>query len=134
MLYIAVIYSNHLKIVVIEGRACQVEFDFVGMSRHWLKTRYMVLVRAGFAVASTCTPGRLRLCLRSLPSSCRHRTDAGRERQKATVAEVRRRWPEIRILFLTNQPISLEQYQAVSTDPAVCLRASLWNCRQILEG
>jgi DNA-binding response OmpR family regulator len=101
-----------------------------------LETRYMVLVRAGFAVASMCTPAEIA----ALPEEPAFRLAViGRmlnERdKKAIVAEVRRRWPEIRILFLTNQPIPLErlssnEYRSSSLPP----RQFVVNCRQIIEG
>jgi hypothetical protein len=55
--------------------------------------------------------------------------------KKAIVAEVRRRWPEIRILFLTNQPIPLgrlssNEYRSSSLPP----RQFVVNCRQIIGG
>jgi hypothetical protein len=101
-----------------------------------LETRYMVLVRAGFAVVSRCTPGEIA----SLPQEPAFglavigRSLAEREK-KSIVEEVRLRWPGIRILFLTNQPLSLHQlssneYRSSSLPP----HQFVANCRQILEG
>jgi DNA-binding response OmpR family regulator len=101
-----------------------------------LETRYMVLVRAGFVVASTCT----REEIASLPEEPAFglavvgRTLADGDK-KMIVEEVRRRWPGIRILFLTNhadtlQKISSNEYRSSSLPP----RQFVANCHQILEG
>jgi DNA-binding response OmpR family regulator len=100
-----------------------------------LETRQMVLVRAGFAVASTCTQAEIA----SLPQEPGFRLAViGRtlaeEDKNAIVEHVRRRWPEIRILFLTDQGDSLQQiagneYLSSSLPP----REFVTNCRHILE-
>jgi DNA-binding response OmpR family regulator len=100
-----------------------------------LETRYMVLVRAGFAVVSTCT----RREIAALPEEPAFRLAViGRTLadgdKKSIVEEVRRRWPEIRILFLTSQPLSLQQistneYRSSSLPP----HQFVANCRHILE-
>jgi DNA-binding response OmpR family regulator len=100
-----------------------------------LETRYLVLVRAGFAVVSRCTQAEIG----SLPQkpvfglAVIGRTLAEREK-KAIVEEVRRRWPGIRILFLTSEALSLQQlssneYRSGSLPP----HQFVANCRQILE-
>jgi DNA-binding response OmpR family regulator len=100
-----------------------------------LETRYMVLVRAGFAVASTCN----REEIASLPEepgfglAVIGRALAERD-ERSIVEELRRRWPGIRILFLTSQTLSLQQlsnneYRASSLPP----REFVANCRLILE-
>ena len=101
-----------------------------------LETRHMVLVRAGFSVVST----RAREQIASLPQEPAFRlavigrtiTDGDKE---LIVAEVRRRWSGIRILFLTDQRDSLQQissheYISRSLPP----REFVTNCRQLLEG
>jgi DNA-binding response OmpR family regulator len=121
---------------VIEGWSMSGRILICGDEPSLLETRYMVLVKAGFAVASTCTPGEIA----SLPEEPAFRLAVigrmlGEKDKKSIVEQVRRRWPEIRILFLTNQSISLEQvssdeYRANSLPP----RQFVANCRQILEG
>ena len=101
-----------------------------------LETRYLVLVRAGFAVVSTCTRDEIA----SLPAEPAFRVAViGRTLadgdKRSIVEEVRRRWPEIRILFLTSQPISLQQlssneYRSSSLPP----QEFVANCRQLFEG
>jgi DNA-binding response OmpR family regulator len=101
-----------------------------------LETRSMVLVRAGFAVVSTCSPGEIA----SLPDAPVFGLAViGRmlaeEDKRSMVEEVRRRWPGIRILYLTSQPLSLQQlsgneYRSNSQPP----NEFVANCRQILEG
>lgn len=96
----------------------------------------MVLVRAGFTVVSTFT----REQIASLPSEPAFRLVViGRtiteEDKELVVAEVRRRWSGIRILFLTDQRDSLQQissheYISRSLPP----RELVTNCRQLLEG
>jgi DNA-binding response OmpR family regulator len=101
-----------------------------------LETRYMVLVKAGFGVTSTCTQGEIA----SLPEEPAFdlavvgRTLADGDK-KMIVEEVRRRWPGIRILLLTNQVDSLQkmssnEYRSSSLPP----REFVANCRQIIEG
>jgi DNA-binding response OmpR family regulator len=101
-----------------------------------LETRSMVLVRAGFAVVSTCT----REEIASLPQEPAFRlavigrtiTDGDKE---LIVAEVRRRWSAIRILFLTDQRDSLQQISSNEyTSSSLPPREFVTNCRQILEG
>ena len=100
-----------------------------------LETRYMVLVRAGFAVVSRCSQGEIA----SLPDTPgfglavigRMLTE---EDKKSMVEEIRRRWAGIRILYLTSQVLSLEQmsgneYLSNSLPP----NEFVANCRQILE-
>jgi DNA-binding response OmpR family regulator len=100
-----------------------------------LETRYMVLVRAGFAVASMCT----REEIASLPEepgfglAVIGRALAERD-EKSIVEELRRRWPGIRILFLTSETLSLQrlssnEYRSSSLPP----RQFVANCRLILE-
>jgi DNA-binding response OmpR family regulator len=101
-----------------------------------LETRYMLLVRAGFAVVSRCSPGEIA----SLPDASEFGLAViGRmlaeEDKKSIVEEVRRRWPGIRVLYLTSQPLSLQQlsgneYRSNSQPP----NEFVANCRQILEG
>jgi DNA-binding response OmpR family regulator len=100
-----------------------------------LQTRYFVLVRAGFAVVSTCTPEEIA----SLPDEPAFGLGViGRSLaegdKKAIVEELRRRWPGIRILFLTSELLSLQQlskneYRSSSVPP----REFVANCRLILE-
>jgi len=100
-----------------------------------LETRYMVLVRAGFAVVSRCSQGEIA----SLPDTPgfglavigRMLTE---EDKKSMVEEIRRRWPGIRILYLTRQVLSLQQmsgneYRSDSLPP----NEFVANCRQILR-
>jgi DNA-binding response OmpR family regulator len=100
-----------------------------------LETRYMLLVRAGFAVVSKCSPVEIA----SLPDTPvfslavigRTLTE---EDKKSIVVEVRRRWPGIRILYLTSQLLSLQQlsgneYRSNSLPP----NEFVANCREILE-
>jgi DNA-binding response OmpR family regulator len=101
-----------------------------------LETRYMVLVRAGFAVVSRCSQGEIA----SLPDSPVFGLAVigrmlAKEDKNLIVEEVRRRWPGIRILYLTSQLLSLQQlsgneYRASSLPP----NEFVANCRQILEG
>jgi DNA-binding response OmpR family regulator len=100
-----------------------------------LETRYMVLVRAGFAVASMCS----REEIASLPREPAFRlavigrtlSDGDKE---AIVEEVRRRWPGIRILFLTSQRDSLQQISSHEyTSNSLPPREFVKNCRQLLE-
>jgi DNA-binding response OmpR family regulator len=101
-----------------------------------LETRYMVLVRAGFVVVSSCTQEEIA----SLPDTHAFGLAMiGRmlaeEDKKSIVQELRRRWPGIRILYLTDQLLSLQQlsgdeYQSNSQPPNELVA----NCRQILEG
>lgn len=100
-----------------------------------LETRSMVLVRAGFDVVSTCT----RREIAALPEEPEFglavigQTLVEREK-RLVVEDVRRRWPEISILFLTDRSIALEppavkEYRASSLPP----HEFVVNCRQILE-
>lgn len=122
--------------VVIEGCGMQGRILICGDEPLLLETRYMVLVRAGFVVASTSTQGEIA----GLPEEPAFglavvgRTLADGDK-KTVVEEVRRRWPGIRILFLTNQADSLQkissnEYRSSSLPP----REFVANCRQILEG
>jgi DNA-binding response OmpR family regulator len=130
------ILGSSRKIVVVEDWGMSGRILICGDEPTLLETRYMVLVRAGFAVASTCTRGEIA----SLPEEPAFglvvigRALAERDK-KSIVEEVRRRWPEIRILFLTSRATSLEQldvneYRSNSMPP----REFVANCRQLLEG
>ena len=100
-----------------------------------LQTRYMVLVRAGFTVVSTCTGEEIT----SLPQEPAFRLAViGRMLsdgdKQVVVEDIRRRWCGIRILFLSNQEDSLQQissneYSSGSLPP----REFVTNCRRILE-
>lgn len=101
-----------------------------------LETRYMVLERAGFAVVSTCT----REEIASLPQEPTFRLAViGRmlsdEDREAIVDDIRRRWPAIRILFLTSQRDALQQISSNEfISHSLPPREFVTNCRQILEG
>jgi DNA-binding response OmpR family regulator len=96
----------------------------------------MVLVRAGFTVVSTCTPEEIASLAQEpafrLAVVGRTITDGDRE---LIVAEVRRRWSGIRILFLTEQRGSLQQISSHEyTSRSLPPREFVTNCRQLLEG
>jgi len=123
------------KFVVVEGCGMPGRILICGDEPSLLETRYMVLARAGFVVASMCTQGEIA----SLPEEPAFglavvgRT-LGDGDKKMIVEEVLRRWPGIRILFLTYQgdllqKISSNEYRSSSLPP----REFVANCRQILE-
>jgi DNA-binding response OmpR family regulator len=105
-----------------------------GDERLLLRTRDMVLSRAGLKVVLACT----RMEIASLPKDpavelgiIGHSLTNAEQREVA--GDVRERWPGVRILFLTNSASSLEkisadEYQSRSDNPSELIET----CQQIL--
>jgi len=123
------------EFVVVEGLGMSGRILICGDEPTLLETRYMVLVRAGFTVASACTPKEIASLTEEPGFGLAVIGRALAERDKwSMVKELRLRWPGIRILFLTSQMLSLQQlssneYRSSSLPPAQFVA----NCRLILE-
>ncbi len=106
-----------------------------GEERLLLRTRDLVLSRAGLTVVSACTrdeiasiPQYPAVELGIIGHSLTH------SEQLEVAGDVREKWPGVKILFLTNAASSLErisadEYQSRSDNPVELIAT----CQQILE-
>jgi DNA-binding NarL/FixJ family response regulator len=105
-----------------------------GDERLLLRTRDMVLTRAGLSVVSACTRAEIAY-ISKVPAVelgiIGHSLTAAEQREVAE--DVRERWPGVKILFLKNTASSLErisadEYQSRSDNPVELIAT----CQQIL--